>query len=131
MIEMKLKLLTVGIVLLFLLTIYTGTISARLLRDNKRDSSLSSSSIPRIRGIILRSYIIGNATSGKQIGRIAYVKFERVEFKTIRIFPPGFGYVSYDNVSVIIFGLKSDIPDGPFHLDTKTEKNKVSSVIIK
>ena len=131
MIEMKLKLLTVGIIILFFLTIFTGTISARIIKEKNREASLFSSSIPRIRGIILRSYIIGNATGGKQIGRIAFVNFERVEFKTIRFIPPGFGYVFYDNVSVIIFGLKLDIPEGPFHLDTKTEKNKVSSIIFK
>ena len=130
MIKRKIKLLTIGIVLLFIITTFTGTISAGLIKGNNR-SLLSSADRPMVRGIILRSYIIGNATGGKQVGRIAFVDFTKVEFKTIRFFPPGFGYVSYENVSVIIFGLKIDIPDGPFYLNTKEEKNKVSSIIIK
>ena len=128
---MKIKLLTIGIVLLFILTTFTGTISAGIFRQKNKEGLFSSLSTPRIRGIILRSYIIGNATGGKKVGRIAFVDFTKVEFKTIRLFPPIFGYVNYENVSVLIFGLKSDIPDGPFHLDTKADKDKVSSIIFK
>ncbi len=128
---MKIKLLTIGIVLLFIITAFTGTVNAGIFKEKNKEGLFSSLSTPKIRGIILRSYIVGNATSGKQVGRVAFIDFNRIEFKTIRFFPPGFGYVSYENVSVIIFGLKSDIPDGPFNLNTKADKNKVSSIIIK
>jgi len=127
---MKIKLLTIGIVLLFIITIFTETISASLVKKNE-GNLLSSLSTAKIRGIILRSYVIGNATGGKQVGRVALIDFTKVEFKTIRFFPPGFGYVNYENVSVLIFGLKSQISEGSFHLDTKAEKNKVSSFIFK
>ncbi len=130
MMKMKIKLLTIGIVLLFIITIFTETISASLVKKNE-GNLLSSLSTAKIRGIILRSYVIGNATGGKQVGRVALIDFTKVEFKTIRFFPPGFGYVNYENVSVLIFGLKSQISEGSFHLDTKAEKNKVSSFIFK
>ncbi len=131
MIKMKIKLLTIGIILLFIITTFTGTISASLVKKNNEDNLLSALSTPKIKGIILRSYVIGNATGGKQVGRVALIDFTKVEFKTIRLFPPGFGYVNYENVSVLIFGLKLEISEGSFHLDTKAEKNKVSSIIFK
>jgi len=119
-------LISSGIVLLFIITIFTSTISAGFIKNENLLSSLSN---PKISGIVLRSYVIGNATNGKQIGRIALIEFSKVEFKTIRLLPPGFGYVSYENVTVLIFGLKSQISQGPFDLDTKAENNKVSSII--
>jgi hypothetical protein len=131
MIKMKMKLLAVGIVILFIATIFASTVSAGFFRDKNKQGIFSSSATPVVRGIILRSYIIGNATAGRKLGRIAFVEFEKVEFKTIRFLPPIFGYVNYENVSVIIFGLKSEIPEGPFHLDTKINKDKVSSIIFK
>lgn len=128
---MKIKILALGIVLLFLTTIFTSTVSAGFFNDKNKIDLFSSSSTPIIRGIILRSYIIGNATGGRKVGRIAFVDFSKVEFKTIRFLPPIYGYVNYENVSVIIFGLKSDLPEGSFHLDTKTSKDRVSSIIFK
>ena len=129
MIDMKIKLLAVGIVLLFLSVIFTSSVNAGLFNEKDKKGLFSSSSTPRIRGILLRSYIIGNATGGKKVGPVAFVDFTKVEFKTYRFLPPIFGYVNYENVSVIIFGLKSDIPEGPFHLDTKASKDKVSLII--
>jgi len=128
---MKIKILALGIVLLFLTVIFTNTVSAGFFNEKNKKGLFSSLSTPKIKGILLRSYIIGNATSGRKVGRIAFVDFAKVEFKTFRFLPPIFGYVSYENVSVIILGLKSDIPEGPFHLDTKASKDKVSSIIFK
>ena len=131
MINRKIKLFSLCVVLLFIITIFTGTISAGILREKNELDLLSSPLKSRIRGIILRSFVSGNATGGKQFGRIAFINFVKVEFKIIRYFPPGFGYVNYENVSVLMIGLKSEISDGPFFLDTKTEKNRVSSIIFK
>jgi hypothetical protein len=128
---MKIKFITLCVVLLFIITTYTGTISAGFLKEKKQEDLLSSLSTPKVRGVILRSYVKGNATGGKQVGRVALIDFAIVEFKTIRFFPPGFGYVNYENVSVLMIGLKSKISDGSFYLDTKAEKNKVSSIIFK
>ncbi len=128
---MKKKLMGFGIIFLFITTIFTSTIGASFIIDKTEENIVSSDSILKIKGIILRSYVIGDATSGKKIGFFALVDFTNVEFKTIRLFPPGVGYVSYENVSVLIIGLKSEIPDGAFHLDTISEKNKVSSIIFK
>jgi hypothetical protein len=130
-IDMKIKILAFGIVLLFFTTIFASTVNAGFFTDRNKKALLSSSSTPKISGILLRSYIIGNATGGKKVGRIAFVDFAKVEFKTFRFLPPIYGYVNYENVSVIIFGLKSDIPEGSFHLDTKASKDKVSSFIFK
>lgn len=128
---MKIKILALGIVLLLLTIIFTSTVSAGFFNEKNKKGYFTSLSTPKIKGILLRSYIIGNATSGRKVGRIAFVDFATVEFKTFRFLPPIFGYVSYENVSVIIFGLKSDIPEGSFHLDTKASKDKVSSIIFE
>jgi len=128
---MKIKLLAVGIAILFLTTIFSSTVCAGFFKRKDSQGLFSSSSTPKISGILLRSYIIGNATGGKKVGRVAFVDFSSVEFKTIRYLPPIFGYVNYENVSVIIFGLKSDIPEGSFHLDTKASKDRVSSIIFR
>jgi len=131
MIKMKIKLITVGIILLFIITTFTSTINANFITGINEDCLLPSDSVLKIRGIILRSYVIGDATGGKQVGRVALIDFTNVEFKTIRFFPPGVGYVNYENVSVLMFGLKSQISDGSFHLDTKVNNNKVSSIVFK
>jgi len=131
MIKMRLKLIVFGIIILFLIAAFNGTISARFIKAKNVDNITSYQSVPKIKGIILRSYVIGNATGGKQVGRVALIDFIKVEFRTIRLFPPGIGYVSYENVSVLIFGLRSEISNGSFYLDTKADKNKVSSIIFK
>ena len=131
MIDMKRKLMTVGIVLLFVITTFFSTVNAKLIEARNESSLISSDSVPRVKGVILRAYVIGDATGGKQVGRVALIDFTKVEFRTFRLFPPGFGYVNYENVSVIIIGLKTEISDGFFHLDTKINKNKVSSIIIR
>jgi hypothetical protein len=128
---MKIKLIAFGIIFLFISTVFTSTIGASFFIEKTEDNLISSDSILKIKGIILRSYVVGDATKGKKIGFFALIDFTNVEFKTIRLFPPGVGYVSYENVSVLIIGLKSEIPDGAFHLDTVAEKNKVSSIIFK
>lgn len=131
MVDMRLKLIAFGIVILFFITTLSYSTSASFFRKNNADYIISSLAKQKVRGIILRSYVIGNATGGKQVGRVALIDFTKVEFKTIRLFPPGIGYVSYENVSVLIFGLKSEISDGSFYLNTKADKDKVSSIIFK
>lgn len=131
MIDMRLKLIAFGIIILFLITAFSCSTSARFVSRNNIENIISPMNKPKIRGIILRSYVIGNATGGKQIGHVALIDFTKVEFKTFRLFPPGVGYVSYENVSVLIFGLKSKISDGSFYLNTKADKDKVSSIIFK
>ncbi|UCF50696.1 MAG: hypothetical protein JSU91_04235 [Thermoplasmatales archaeon] len=128
---MKIKLIAFGIIFLFITTAFTSSIGASFFIDKTKENLKSSETIFKIKGIILRSYVVGDAIKGKKIGFFALIDFTNVEFKTIRLFPPGVGYVSYENVSVLIIGLKSEIPDGAFHLDTITEKNKVSSIIFK
>ena len=131
MINMKLKLIAFGLMILFLITAFSCSTSANFFSRKNVENIISPMTKPKIRGIILRSYVIGNATGGKQVGRVALIDFIKVEFKTLRLFPPGVGYVSYENVTVLIFGLKSEISEGSFYLNTKADKDKVSSIIFK
>lgn len=128
---MKRKIIAVGIIVLFIITAFAGTTSAKPEIEKTEETLISPIPIPKIKGIIVRAYVIGDATSGKQIERIALIDFTCVGFKVFRLLPPGIGYIDYLDVSVLIIGLKSKIPEGSFHLDTQENNNKVFAIVFK
>ena len=79
---------------------------------------------------ITRAWVVGNASSGKQIGifsQIGIIKFDYVRFSRIRFNPIRWEMVDFTNVKVIMFWLSQDIPEGPFDF----ERDWVSAIVIK
>ena len=128
---MKAKIIVILLIMSFVFSSFVGLSSATL--DKRRTEDASTSSIPKSFFIetIRRTYVIGNATEGKQNGRIALIKFSSVTFESISFFPLRVDYSFFNNVTVLLIGLRSKIPDGPFHLDTKANIDKVNAIIFR
>lgn len=79
---------------------------------------------------IMRGWAIGNATSGKLIGRhhrIAKINFEYLSITKLKFFPPRWETANFFNNTAYLFNLNQTIPQGPFEL----QKDWVIAFIIK